>query len=384
MAFERKPIHDLKNTDIEYLLEAKEPEGKNVEYKSSLTLSTSDEKREFLADISSFANTAGGHIVFGVKEEKGIPVELSGIEIENADVEKIRIANIIQDGITPRIQGLSVEPVDLKNGRLALVIYIPKSYSAPHMVSYQGSSRFYARHAVGKKYQMDVQELRQAFLLSETVSDKIKDFRLSRVAQINAEETPVELYGKEKIIIHIVPLTSFTTYQSINLSNIREDALRFLSDMSLYRYNIDGFISWRTRANGKAGGYFQVFRAGQIEYVESDLIRTNDGSSYFPSLIMKKNIIKACYGSLHLQKKYSIEQPILIFISLTGVEGARLAVDPMYFDADRVGFDRDVILTREIMLEDYPADEAQLRSLLKPILDEIWNAAGYLESPSDK
>jgi len=382
MAFANKPIRNLEKEDIEDLFASKEPEGKNIEYKSSIAYIT-DDKREFLADVSSFANTAGGHIVFGIKEEKGVPVELSGVEIANADVEKIRIADIVREGITPRVQGLSVEPVDLKNGKSALVIYIPKSYSAPHMVSYQGGSRFYARHSVGKKYQLDVHELRQAFLLSETVSEKIRDFRLSRVAQITADETPIALYGKQRIIAHIIPLASFATYQSIDIRNIGEDAQKkFNPSYYHHRHNIDGHVSCNSSTHGNAGSYYQIFRAGQIEHVESDLTREDKhkGVLYFPSLVLKQHLITACDEALRLQKHYGIEQPIFVFFSLTNVKSIRLAVHDR-LDEDTPAFDRDIILTREVMLENYPADEKQLRLLIKPALDEIWNAAGYAECP---
>ncbi len=378
MAFANRPIHDLKDTDIEDLLEAKEPEGKNIEYKLSFSLSTTDEKREFLADISSFANTAGGYIIFGVKEEKGVPVELPGVAIENADSEKLKIENIIRDGITPRIQGVSMQPVNLKNGYFAFVIYVPRSYSAPHMVSYQGASRFYARNSAGK-YPLDVHQLRQAFLLSETVSEKIRDFRLGRVAQITADETPVILYGKQRIIAHIIPLASFATYQNIDMRNIREDAQKkFNPSYYFHRHNIDGHVSCNSSTKGNAGSYYQIFRAGQIEHVKSDLTRVSDGTSYFPSLVLKQDLITACDEALRLQKHYGIEQPIFVFFSLTNVKGVRLAVNPR-LNEDTPAFDRDIILTREVMLENYPADEKQLRLLMKPALDEIWNAAGYAE-----
>ena len=50
---------------------------------------------------------------------------------------------------------------------LVLVGWIPKSLHAPHVVWLDRTSKFWARGANGK-YQLDVQELRSAFVASET------------------------------------------------------------------------------------------------------------------------------------------------------------------------------------------------------------------------
>lgn len=381
MAFSNKTIHDLQETDIEDLINSQETEGKNVEYKAALSLSTEDGKKEFLADISSFANTSGGFILFGVEEEKGIPTKAIGIEVENFDAEKLRIDNIIRDGISPRVPGVAMQPVLLKNGRFVFAIFIPKSLASPHMVTYKGSSRFFARNSAGK-YILDVQELRQAFLLSETVSEKIRNFRLDRVAQIAADETPVSLFGKERVVAHIIPFSSFSTYQFLNMKEIATDAYKLLGrNIDNGRHNIDGYVASRFRSNEKTGKYFQIFRSGQIEYVESDLSSPMDDFLTLPSRILERNLILACVDALKLLQNNKVECPSFIFVSLIGVKNVVLPGERAY-DFSRFRFDRDIILCREIMLEEYPTDGSQLASILKPILDEIWNAAGHPESPN--
>lgn len=381
MAFSNKSIHDLQETDIEDLVNSQEPEGRNIEYKAAFYISTEDGKKEFLADISSFANTSGGFILFGVEEEKGIPTKVAGIEVENFDAEKLRIDNIVRDGISPRVPGIAMQPVLLKNGRYVFAIFVPKSYASPHMVIYKGSSRFFARHSAGK-YILDVQELRQAFLLSETVSEKIRNFRLDRVAQIAADETPVSLFGRERVIVHIVPLSSFSTYQYLDLKEISVNALNlFQPQMDTGRYNIDGYVASRSRGNVKAGKYFQFFRSGQIEYVESDLSNSTDGFQVLPSIILERNILLACKGALKLLQRYKIESPVFVFASLVGVKNVVLP-GSRTFDFSRFRFDRDIVLCREVMLEEYPSDEAELIQQMKPIRDEIWNAAGHPGSES--
>ena len=50
-------LNEIVESDIRELKDAGIQEGKTVEYKRELLGTRDDEKREFLADVSSFANT---------------------------------------------------------------------------------------------------------------------------------------------------------------------------------------------------------------------------------------------------------------------------------------------------------------------------------------
>ena len=80
-----KPVDELDLLDIEALIDNKVPEGKMLDYKLTLPGNTDSEKKEFLGDVVSFANTLGGCIFYGVKEERGIPVSIEGFSSEDID-----------------------------------------------------------------------------------------------------------------------------------------------------------------------------------------------------------------------------------------------------------------------------------------------------------
>lgn len=68
MPLEDKPFESIDETDLQALCTGQEREGKTLEFKE-MQLGTSDgDKKEFLADVTSFANTSGGHLIFGIKE----------------------------------------------------------------------------------------------------------------------------------------------------------------------------------------------------------------------------------------------------------------------------------------------------------------------------
>ena len=107
------------------LIEAKVPEGKTIDYKRELPGTPDSARKDFLADLCSFANTAGGHLVYGMEEAQGIPISLPGLT-GDMDQAIVRMESMARDGIRPPIPGLEFKRMGLKNGSNALVVIVPK------------------------------------------------------------------------------------------------------------------------------------------------------------------------------------------------------------------------------------------------------------------
>lgn len=68
-----KPFSEITIEDVENLIyERKERENNHLEYKKKIGNSDKD-KKEFLKDVSGFANATGGFLIFGVEEKNGKP-----------------------------------------------------------------------------------------------------------------------------------------------------------------------------------------------------------------------------------------------------------------------------------------------------------------------
>ena len=140
-----KPIKSITIEDIQILIDEKVSENKTLEYKEKVDLGPDGKNKEFLADISSFANTLGGYYIIGIKEKKGIPIDAPGIDIKNDDDEyKRRIHEMIQYGIRPRIQPPEIEifPTNAGTGKKIVIIRIHQSWIKPHMVSFKNSNKY--------------------------------------------------------------------------------------------------------------------------------------------------------------------------------------------------------------------------------------------------
>jgi len=215
----------INKNDIEALISNGVAETRTLEYKEKLSGNSDDDKKEFLADISSFANASGGDIIYGIQEQRssdnkttGIPEAANGVGAINSDAEIRRLENIIRDGVAPRIVGLQTKAVDGFADGSVIVIRVPKSWNSPHMVTFKNHSRFYSRNSAGK-YPLDVTEIRSAFIVSESLPERIRQFRTERIAKIIADETPVPLQSNPKIVLHVLPLASLTSGTHIDLTN---------------------------------------------------------------------------------------------------------------------------------------------------------------------
>lgn len=129
--------------DIRLLIKNQAEESVFLEFKAADALKHSTEsKKEIAKDVSSFANSEGGVIVYGILEEDHVAKELS--YIDGAKFTKESLEQIISDGIQRRISGIRIFPVrfegDIKKS--VYVVQIPQSDDSPHATN---DGRFYKR-----------------------------------------------------------------------------------------------------------------------------------------------------------------------------------------------------------------------------------------------
>ena len=374
MPLDIKPLESLQASDLRALLDNQVPEGKSVEYKELLPGPSDSDRREFLADVSSFANAAGGHVIYGIAESSGVPTELCGLDVSDPDAEIRRLESMIQDGIALRIPSISTRAIPLASLRVVIVIQIPRSFASPHMVTFKGHSRFYSRNSAGK-YPLDVTELRTAFALSETTSERIRNFRLERLARVVSGETPASLKEGAKIVLHVIPLRAFEPGTGFDLNSLGSDAIRvepmYTTSWS-HRFNFDGVLGYSSHS------YLQVFRNGISEAVEALLLEDRRGERIIPSIAYEKELLNALPRFLSIQKELGVDPPLFIMLSLVGVKGYDMAVHRLRFlGRDSHPVDRDTLQVPEVMIERFDINPVEV---MKPIFDAVWNAAGFPRS----
>lgn len=370
---------DISEDDLKKLIDVGIPEGLNIDYKRDLYGISDGDKKEALKDISSFANSFGGHLIIGIEENNGIPTAITGLHEINIDTEIQRLENLVRDGIEPRITGLKIKAILLESGNsVVILIRIPKSWNPPHRVSARNINRFYVRNSAGA-HEVSVEELRSLFNLSASVHDRIQSFRRERLAILSAAEGPMKIEHGGRLILHIVPLSAFGYGQSLDVRQIYNCHLTFqpLSSMGNRRYNFEGVILYG--GGKKCCGYTQIFRNGIIEATKAEIVIRRDGRKLIASLEFDKDIFNVLPKYLAGLKALDVPSPLAVMISLQEVHGATLGVRNDSFDDDPELFNKSELLLPEIIIEDYGTEQDYQRAM-RPAFDALWNAAGYASS----
>jgi predicted HTH transcriptional regulator len=377
----QKNFDTIQIEDFEELINNQIAEGKSLEYKAILKLEKDSDKKEFLYDITSFANAIGGDIIFGVPEgdEKGLPVSIEGIE-GNVDELCRKIESLLRDCVSPRILNILMKSIPLNSGKNVLLIRIPKSFNAPHQVTFQGVDKFYSRSNNGK-YVLDVFELRNVFLQSSQIIDRIRNFIKTRLASIVANDTPVPLESNPKIVLHIVPIQSIENRNNIITNQDLKSNMLFPLGAGgyNYRFNLEGVLNFcSSPGQTKNQAFVQLYRNGIIETVNADLLREYDTKRLIyvdKNFSIEEKIITFLDNALKLLQKVGVQTPIYLFLHLVNVKGYGLGStrlrQPFYGER---GIDRDLLQLPEIVLQNYPINVA---SILKDWFEPIWNACGF-------
>ncbi|PTX92087.1 hypothetical protein DB346_24375 [Verrucomicrobia bacterium LW23] len=130
---------------IDQMILDKVEENLNLDYKAANALDRGEsKKKEIVKDVSSFANSAGGVIIYGVSENQDSDKRHFAERIDPVQREqfsKEALDQVIQT-IQPRINGVRIHVVSISETQCCYVVDIPKSETA-HMAR---DGRYYKRH----------------------------------------------------------------------------------------------------------------------------------------------------------------------------------------------------------------------------------------------
>lgn len=348
-------------------------------------------KVDLCSDLSALANASGGWIICGMKEQGGLATELCGLGTQiNAEREIARLGQAANSGIEPPITGVAFQAINLQDETKSkvILIHVPRSFRAPHRV--KATRKFHVRRS-GRNDEMNLDELRASFNLSESLVERIKTFRLDRTHALedNDEgELPLLLGEGVKLVLHVVPLSFSAPTSSVDLSPFQSNtSAAWVANDGYYgnRYfNFDGVLIRDSHLrNGLPTEYTQIFRNGAIEYVEAFHQEIVDESSVVHLGWVERDSLTHLERGLRTQQNLGIDMPVVVMLSLLGIQSFRL----MAYGRDEFTrrpflsepLKRDKLLFPDVLVNSYSED---IRTIIKPVFDVAFQAGGWARSSS--
>jgi hypothetical protein len=388
MALFHIPLDQITEQNVLDLIAAKAAETNVIEYKRDTYGNAQKDYSEFLADVSSLANTSGGDLIIGIDAPKGIPakpVPFTG----DIDGEILRLENSARSGLRPRIS-LASQAVRTQGGHF-LILRVARSYNPPHRIIRENSNRFWARSSAGK-YEPNVDELRNLFMLAPRIADRTRDFRATRLSRIAAGDAPVKLMYPDALVLHIVPFSAFDRVAALPMAKLPRDYNVFSpmgSQSSLgIKINFDGLLTMSNgdRSTGIEREYVQLFRNGIVEASDSLYVR-HLAEPLINVAYKDSTIVNNSMRLMRDLEEVEVNPPYAVLVSLLTPHCARFNLAPSgsgsaWHDSMGAYTDRSQYDFDEIIFDSVPEDAAACASLMRPVLDQIAQAAGDAVSPS--
>lgn len=133
--------------DLMQLITDEVEENINLDYKAADALQNTDSKKKEIAkDVSAMANSAGGIIIYGIKEfdepdNSHLPESIT--PVQRSEFSKEWLENVINSNISPKID-VFIHPISLeKEDEVVYVVEIPQSKTAHQNTR---DFRYYRRH----------------------------------------------------------------------------------------------------------------------------------------------------------------------------------------------------------------------------------------------
>ena len=366
---------------LESLIENGIEENIHLDYKEKI-----GSNAEIAKDLSSFANSDGGNIIYGIREINNKPKEIIPINQPNL---REKLDQIARNGIDPSLD-VRIFPIDVNiecdEGQV-IFIYIPRKYPILHQAIKRG--KYYKRTEFTSS-PMSNFEIETAFKLIYNYEERINSIYQNRLHELNNGKYHINIPSPNRMLIHMISIDALNANRSLDLEilfNNFENHLKPL-DCILGRNierNLHGLLvsCGPDPYSNTYVGYVQLYRNGIIEVIDSSLMKPtkqlhrrgyNKPVKILDMWILEKNIIDSCKMYLNTLEKIGAGLPIFLYISFTHLKGYKISLAPYrdpFLRKDSDVTKRDEILLPRIKIDSFKID---FEEKLKISFDIFWNA----------
>jgi hypothetical protein len=324
------------------------------------------------ADVCAFANTEGGDIIIGMAENDRIASRLIGVSCDNVDQQLRKV----EEGIRSRIEPLAwfrVKYVSLDGGNGAFVIRIEASVAAPHRVSKTGI--FYSRGSTGNR-EMDIFQVREAFMRGTLAEERIRQFRTTRVAALPNTVDPLISSQNAWALFQVVSVPAMMRSRLVQADVLKEsafDVVIFGNEQSTgapIRFNLDGVV------RGRDQNKVQLFRDGKIEaqrllsIIDHRMISGTKLPEPIELGVIRDGVREALPNYIQALQEWNFPPPYSASLTLSNMRSMPIVSSET---GGNFAADRPVIEIPEVTTE---AAEPSIKKAARQITDMLYQAFG--------
>jgi hypothetical protein len=366
MGMKYKDFDSIKLNDISDSLSSLINENRAFELKRQLNLNNDKDKKEFLCDIASFANSDGGDILLGACEIEG----LIGLELISIDQQILQIESIINSGINPRVS-YRIKSFKMENGNHAILIRIQSTAYKPHMVVQDQYYRFYIRNEAGKT-QMDYLQIKHAFLGQEMQTNRMDQYVLQRTSEIISGNEPIKLTNYPMVIFHMIPIVNFLENIPFqyNWRLYEGNSFQPFSNLTnhvniIKRHTFNGYLLTLDNES-----FVEVKRNGVIEAVGTKVLckYSNEvDNKFFAITSVEEELLVGFMRYIQLFIEIGLDFPALIYLNIYGLKDFEVPT----FENSKNSINH--LAFNSLLVEE---NEPNIPIIFKPWFDMLYQAFG--------
>lgn len=362
-------------------------ESQTLDFKQTLPGNGDKDKHEFVKDVCSLANADGGDLVYGIREAAGSASALVPIVGEELDDTKRRLAQLLDSGAEPRVDGVRFHGVAVESG-FVLVVRVPASFDGPHSIRNNTNRRFVMRNGTSTS-DLTFEQLRSAFGRSATLADKARGFIAGRHERIASGLGSKRVVGGPMVAVHIAPMSGIAGRFRADLDAIHgTDYTHYIGEDwggGSRSFNLDGVVVYPGgRHDDSFETYRHFFRDGSFETVR--IVGGNVALQHgvAPQLVVySRDVTSFVRDSVSLfakaTQRWACTGPAVLSLAAFHVEAHRLTTGDVFRPTSRDAADRPRLAIPETWIPE--VDAFDVDATVRPLLDIFWQSFGLDRCP---